>query len=277
MKFSDLYFLLVSFGTGLLASLTPCIYPMVPIILGVLQTQQYKSFIKNFLLSCSYVLGMSLVYATLGYIAAKSAILFGQWLNNLWIILIVILFLLYLAFSMFGFYEIKIPKIFIKRLDLKVGGSIFYSFIFGMISGTVVSPCLTPALVFVLGLVTKTANPILGFLSLWFFALGMGVLLILIGTFSTVINFLPRAGFWMIEIKKIFGFIMLAMCIYFLQPFFSFCFILKLYSILVFITSVYYFSTSNKNKLKIIFAILLVFLSLFLLSWSMIEKCKIIL
>ncbi len=274
MKFTGLYFVLASFFTGLFTSFTPCVYPMIPIILGILQTQKYKSFARNFLLSLSYVLGMSLVYAILGYFAATTSLMFGQWMANPWLIGVVIAFLVYLAFSMFGFYEIKVPAIFTKRSDVRVGGSIIYAFIFGMISGTVASPCLTPALVLILSFVAESANPVLGFFALWSFAMGLGVLLIVVGTFSAAINFLPRAGSWMIEVKKFFGFIMLGMCVYFLQPFFTSWMIFKMYAILAFITAIYYFSTSNKSKLKIAFAILLVILSFFLLSWSMVKNIK---
>jgi len=141
-----------------------------------------------------------------------------------------------------------------------------------MISGTVASPCLTPPLAVLLGFVAKQANPLLGFLTLWFFAMGMGVLLIIIGTFSTTASFLPASGGWMIEIKKIFGFVLLIMCVYFLQSFVSQVILFRLYAILVFIASLYYLITSRKSLPKIIFAFLLATLAGFLLLKGRREK-----
>ncbi|MBD3273107.1 hypothetical protein GF385_02035 [Candidatus Dependentiae bacterium] len=269
---SPIYLILLAFLIGIITSFTPCIYPMIPITLGILQTQASTSVWRNFLLSTFYVLGISTVYAILGYIAATTTMIFGQWLSNPWLILIVSIFFIYLAFSMFGYYEIKIPKFLTKRENVKVQGSLLYSFLFGMISGTVASPCLTPALAILLGFVTKIGNPIIGFFTLFSFALGIGVLLIAVGTFSTSLNLLPKAGTWMIEIKKFFGFVLLAMCIYLFQPFLGGNAALKLYAILSFIMGIYYFITSKKSKIKIIVGIFFILLSIFLISWGIKQK-----
>ena len=260
-----LYVLFFAFLAGVLTSFTPCIYPLIPITIGILQSQATPSLWNNFLLSFFYVCGMAFVYALLGYLAATTTIIFGQWLANPWLIAFVILVLIYLAFSMFGFYELKLPAFFTRKRDLKVGGSILYSFLFGMISGTVASPCLTPALVILLGFVTKSASPILGFFTLWFFAFGMGMLLLIIGTSSTTITLLPRSGLWMVEVKRFFGFLLLAMCIYFLQPFFRTATIFRMYAILSGVSSAYYFSTSKESKIKIVLGAVLAINCLFLL------------
>ncbi|MFA5074481.1 MAG: cytochrome c biogenesis protein CcdA [Candidatus Babeliales bacterium] len=257
--------LFFAFFSGILASFTPCIYPMIPITIGILQSQASSSLLRNFLLSLFYVLGIASIYAVLGYIVATTSIIFGQWLANPWIVAGVILLFLYLAFSMFGFYEIYMPAFMLKSKNINVRGSLFYSFIFGLVSGTIASPCLTPALAVILGFVAKTANPILGFLALFLFALGMGLLLIVIGTFSTTIFLLPRAGLWMLEVKKFFGFVLLGVCIYFLQPFISLQAMLKFYSILLLVASLFYFSTNKGNKIKIFLGIFLFILSILLL------------
>lgn len=271
---SMFYILVGAFLLGILASFTPCIYPMIPITLGILQTQASKSLWRNFFLAFSYVCGISVIYALLGYVAATTKIFFGQWMSNPFVIFFVVLFFLYLAFSMFGYYEIYVPKFLTKHKDIKVKGSFLYSFLFGMISGTVASPCLTPALAILLGYVAKVGNPIFGFLTLFSFAFGMGLLLIFIGTFSTTITLLPKSGAWMIEVKKFFGFMLLAVCIYFLQPFLGIYISLKLYAILSLIASVYYFSTAQKSRLKIIFGFLLAILFIFLLSLSLLKLSK---
>jgi thiol:disulfide interchange protein DsbD len=212
------YVLLLAFLSGILVSFTPCVYPMIPVTVGILQSQAVQSAWRNFGLTMSYVFGIATVHAVLGYLAATTSMIFGQWLSNPWFILFIILFFLYFAFSMFGFYEIYMPKFLLSGSGVQAKGSFFGSFIFGLISGTVASPCLTPVLAFLLGFVAKIANPVLGFLTLFVFALGMGMILIIVGSFSGVLSTLPKAGQWMDEIKKVFGFAMLAACIYVAQP-----------------------------------------------------------
>lgn len=223
---SYFYILFLSFLAGVFISFTPCVYPMIPITVGILQTQATASVIHNFLSSLLYVLGLAIVYAFLGAVSASTAIIFGQWTANPIFILFIILLFLYLAFSLFGFYEIKIPQFLTKTRDAQIQGpqaqnSLVQSFLLGFFSGAIASPCITPALAILLTLVADTGNPVLGFFSLFFFAFGMGTLLIIIGTISSALNALPKSGEWMLEIKKILGFMMIAMCIYFLRPLIS--------------------------------------------------------
>lgn len=269
---SPVYLIILAFLIGIITSFTPCVYPMIPITLGILQSQASTSMWRNFLLAGSYVLGISTVYAILGYIAATTTLIFGQWLNNPWLIFGVSLFFIYIAFSMFGYYEIKIPRFLATRDNVKVKGSFLYSFFFGMISGTVASPCLTPAIAILLGFVAKIGNPVLGFFTLFAFALGMGMLLLVVGTFSTTLNVLPKAGTWMVEIKKFFGFVLLGMCVYLLQPFLGGNAALKAYAALSLITGIYYLVKSQKNKFKIFIGIIFIAISIFLISWGIRQK-----
>ena len=271
---SKFFILVLAFLLGILASFTPCVYPMIPITIGILQAQAAPSLFRNFLLSLFYVMGIASVYALLGYVAATTTLMFGQWLANPWLIALIVLLFVYLAFSMFGFYEIYMPSFLTKRKGVKVKGSLLYSFLFGAISGIVASPCLTPALAILLSFIAKVGSPILGFLTLWFFAFGMGLLLIFVGTFSTTLAVLPRAGAWMVEIKKFFGFVLLVICVYFLQPFFQFSTILKMYAVLSAFAAIYYFSVAQKSKIKIVFGILLAIFCLILLSWSLSKRKK---
>ena len=220
-KLPLIYVLIIAFLIGIAASLTPCIYPMIPITMGILQSQASKSVWRNFILSTSYVAGIATVYAVLGYLAATTSLILGQWLANPWFIFFLILLFLYLAFSMFGFYEIYIPRFMTKGSNIKSNGSVLYTFLFGAISGTATSPCLTPALAILLGYVAKRGNPLIGFATLFTFSFGMGLLLIIIGTFSNSITTLPRAGAWMNEIKKFFGFLLIGVSVYFTQSFVS--------------------------------------------------------
>lgn len=210
--------IVIAFLAGIGTSFTPCMYPMIPITMGILQAQASSSVWSNFILALSYVLGLAMVYASLGYVAATSAIIFGKWAANPWFILFAVFIFLYLAGSMFGFYEIYLPSFLTKHREVSRGRSFMRSFLLGALSGTVASPCLTPPLAILLTFVAKRGNPLLGFMVLFAFALGMGLLLLLVGTFSSSLSLLPRAGTWMLEVKKFFGFVMMAMCVYIARP-----------------------------------------------------------
>jgi thiol:disulfide interchange protein DsbD len=234
------YILLLAFFAGILVSFTPCVYPMIPITAGILQSQAQRSFFYNILSSLAYITGIAVVYATLGYISATTSVMFGQWLASPWFIGFIVCFFLYAAGAMFGFYELYTPTFLQNRTGLQSKHSILNTFVFGLISGTVASPCLTPALAMLLGIVAKQANPFLGFLTLFSFSLGMGILLLVVGAFSSTMMMLPRAGAWMEQVKKLFGFFMLAVCIYFLQPFLGQAIVYWGYVLIAVIAMVYY-------------------------------------
>lgn len=203
---------------GIFMSLTPCIYPMIPITAGILQSQGSTSFLRNFFLALCYTLGMALTFAALGLSAAYTGKVFGSLMANPIIILLIVALLVYLAFSMMGVYEMYIPRIMQPKHLSGKKGSALSAFIFGAASGTFASPCLSPGLVLLLSIVTSLQNGFLGFVLLFAFGVGVSIPLLIIGTFSGALNMLPRAGMWMVEIKRIFGFIMLCMAVYFLKP-----------------------------------------------------------
>lgn len=202
---------------GLLLSLTPCIYPMIPITVGILQAQAHKSIGRNFLISLSYTFGIATTFAMLGLFAAYTGQMFGNFMAKPSVILTIVALLIYLAGSMIGLYEMYTPR-FLQNSNTSIkGGSFATAFIFGAMSGTVASPCLSPGLLLLLTLVTTLANKFMGFALLFAFGIGLSLPLLIIGTFSNSLNVLPRAGMWMVDIKQFFGFVMLAMCLYFLQ------------------------------------------------------------
>ncbi len=207
--------LLIAFLLGLLLSLTPCIYPMIPITIGILQAQGAPSLGRNFSLALAYTLGIATTFAILGLAAALAGQAFGSFMNNPIVILLIVALLIYSALSLFGFYEMKAPR-FMQRGSSTQGGSLLAAYIFGAASGTVASPCLSPGLLFMLTLVATLKSYWTGFILLFSFAVGLSIPLLIIGTFSGAINVLPRAGSWMLEIKYLFGFMMLGMCFYFL-------------------------------------------------------------
>jgi len=265
--------LFASFVAGVLASFTPCIYPMLPITMGIITAQGAQSMFVNFFLSLSYGLGIATVYASLGYLTVKTNLMFGQWLGNPLFISTMIVFFLYLAFSMFGFYEMYTPRFLQAQSNTKYkGGSFTYSFMFGIITGAAASPCLTPALALLLGFAAKQNNPLIGFGVLFAFAMGLSMLLIVLGTFSSAISLIPRAGAWMNEVKKVFGFLLLGVCVYFLQPIASDMCINGLYLIISLTAGLYYGVYSRRSST---FKIPFVLLSTLLFTTSLLIAAEI--
>lgn len=209
-------FLLV-FILGLLMSFTPCIYPMIPITVGVLQTTGAHSLWRSFALAGSYTLGISTTFALLGLLASIGGMQFGSLMANPVVLLSIAAVLVYLGFSMFGWYELSIPQFLQSGRALKKRGSLLSAFVFGALSGTVASPCVSPGLALLLTRAAALKNNFLGFLLLFTFGVGSSLPLLFIGTFSSSINMLPRAGMWMIEVKKIFGFLLLGTALYYLH------------------------------------------------------------
>ena len=232
--------ILLSLLLGILLSLTPCIYPMIPITVGILQAQGSKSVFYNFFLALTYTVGISITFAALGLIAAFTGQLFGSILANPLFVIVLVLILIYLAFSMFGFYEIYIPKFLQQREGVSAKGTILSTFLFGVVSGTIASPCVSPGLVLLLSIVIAIGSKAIGFIMLFAFGLGLGFPLLLVGTFSGSINKLPKAGAWMIEIKKIFGIMMFGVCFYFLGNILPWYVILWMISLFSLLTGTYY-------------------------------------
>lgn len=212
------YYLFAAFVAGLFVSFTPCIYPMIPITAGIIHPQA-SSLATSFILSLIYVLGMASIYAVLGYIVAISGGFFGAWMGSPWVIAIIVGFLVYMALATLGFYEMHIPRLFSRLPAMQTKGSYLYTFLAGALSGTVASPCVSPALFALLTFAALSERPILGFFLLLSFALGMSAVLLLVGTFAGITAHLPRAGSWMVHIKYAMGFILLAVAISMLLPF----------------------------------------------------------
>lgn len=239
--------LLVAFILGVLLSLTPCIYPMIPITVGVLQSTQNKSVLRNFAVACAYTLGISCTFAIFGFITAVGSRVFGELQNTAWIALPLIALLIYLGLSMFGLYEMYVPKFMQPKTGPVKGGSFTSAFVFGALSGTIASPCLSPGLALILAHVakiTQTGNILSyldGFFMLFFFGIGSSLPLLIIGTFSTSLNILPKAGLWMVEVKRLLGLMLLLMAFYQLEKFIPW-FILSWFIVAFLLaTGIYYF------------------------------------
>lgn len=215
---TDSFFMqiMLSMLLGLLLSLTPCIYPMIPITIGILQANSGGSVFHNILRALAYTCGIATTFALLGLASAYTGTLFGSYMASSYVIIPLVILLLYFAGTMLGLYEMYIPRSF-QQTTTTQGGSLFAAFSFGAASGTVASPCLSPGLVLLLGIVSTTGNPLTGFLLLFAFGIGLSIPLLLIGTFSSSLHVLPRAGMWMVYIKQLCGLVMIGICIYLLK------------------------------------------------------------
>ncbi|MBP1767289.1 MAG: dsbD [Candidatus Aminicenantes bacterium] len=211
-------FLLVFLG-GLALNLTPCVYPLIPITISYFGGQAEGKKGGTAIHAGLYVIGMAATYSVLGSIAAFTGSLFGAALQYPAVLLFIAAILVLLSLSMFDVYELRMPA-FLNRL---AGGSqrgYLGTFFMGLTVGIVAAPCIGP---FVLGLLTYVGNRgsvLLGFSLFFVLALGLGVPFLFLGMFSGSLSKLPRSGAWMVWVRKIFGFILLAMAVYFLKTLF---------------------------------------------------------
>jgi thiol:disulfide interchange protein DsbD len=239
--------ILLVFLLGILFSLTPCIYPMIPITVGILQASGSTSLLRNFAISLTYVTGIATTFAGLGLLAAGTGQVFGAFMSNPLVILMLVALLIYFALSMLGLYEMYIPKSLQQNKTTVQNGSLFSIFIFGLVSGSVASPCLSPGLVLLLSIVTSLSSAFLGFSLLFAFGLGLGLPLLIIGTFSSSINMLPRAGMWMVEVKKLTGLLLLGMCFYFLKAIVPLAYLLPAFALFLLLIGVALFYDAHKT------------------------------
>jgi thiol:disulfide interchange protein DsbD len=207
--------LLLLFGWGLALNLTPCVYPVIPLTVSFFGGQAQGQGRRTLLLASVYVLGMATMYSALGVAAALSGRLFGVALQSPWVLGVVALVLVLLAFSMFGYYDIQMPTALMQKAGARKGVAGAYAM--GLLVGVVAAPCVGPVVLGLLAFVAATQDALLGFLFFFVLSLGLGLPFLVLAAFSGRIAALPRAGAWMEGVKKIFGWILLAMAAYFLR------------------------------------------------------------
>lgn len=219
-KAGTFFAFLFVFVAGILTSLTPCVYPMIPITLAVLGTKtSTHNYWRGFLISFSYVSGIGVMFSSLGVIAATSGQIFGSLLGHPLVISFISLVFFLMALSMFGVFEFSAPLwLQDKAIHLKSKGKYVSAFVTGIIAGIVAAPCVGPVIVSILTHVAQTKNVLYGFFLLFFYSFGMGLIFLALGTFSQLTRFLPKSGIWMIRVKYAFGIIMLIMSFYYVSP-----------------------------------------------------------
>ena len=217
------FWLIVSFffGAGLLLALTPCVFPMIPILSGIIVGRGRQiTHAHAFLLSLAYVLGMAVTYAIVGVAAGYSGSLLSNALQTPWVLGGFAALFVLLALSMFGLYELQLPAALQSRLsdtsNRLHGGHLSGVFAMGALSAIIMGPCVAAPLAGALLYISQTHDAVLGGTALFVLALGMGVPLLLIGTSAGTL--LPKAGPWMEGVKKFFGVTMLALAIWIVMP-----------------------------------------------------------
>jgi thiol:disulfide interchange protein DsbD len=205
------------FGAGVLTSLTPCVYPMIPITAGILGGAGAvgRSRRTTVLHTGLYVVGLALVYAVLGLIAGLTGSLFGTISSNPWAYFSFGVLLLLAALAMLDVFPVAAPDQLLAWAGRAGGQSPLGVFLMGATSGLVAAPCGAPAFAAVLTWVSGTQSAAWGFVYLFVFSLGMTVLLVAVGLSAGTLAALPRAGRWMVVIKKGAGMVMLAMGAYY--------------------------------------------------------------
>jgi thiol:disulfide interchange protein DsbD len=222
LDISSLFAIPAAYIAGVLISFTPCVYPIIPIQLGFIGGRtvtassrgESQLSLKGLTLSVVFVLGMSVVYAALGAFAALTGTLFGIWASSPWTQIFVGNVILLLSLSMFGLFEIQAPQ-FLMRMNPKKHTGYLSAFFVGAVSGLVVGPCTAPALGATLAFVGTRGEVLFGIVVLFAFALGMGTLMVVLGTFTGALSILPKSGGWMKNIKIGFGIVMLLLAEYY--------------------------------------------------------------
>ena len=225
LRNADLWLVVASFfGFGLLLSLTPCVFPMIPILSGIIvgsgRDGHGVSHARGFVLSLAYVLGMAVTYATAGVAAGLTGTLLSSALQNVWVLGGFALVFVVLSLSMFGFYELQFPSFLQSKVSEGAshikGGSMFGVALMGALSAIIVGPCVAAPLAGALLYIGQSGDAVLGGAALFCMAFGMGVPLLAVGLSAGTL--LPKSGAWMESVKKAFGVILLATALWIISP-----------------------------------------------------------
>ena len=234
--------LIIFFGAGLLLAFTPCVFPMIPILSGIIVGQGKDiTTSKAFYLSLVYVLAMALTYTIVGILVGLSGENIQAWFQNPWIIGSFVAIFVALSFSMFGFYDLQMPASIQSKLtnisNSQQGGNIAGVAIMGFLSALIVGPCVTAPLVGALIYIAETGDAVLGGMALFSLSMGMGAPLLLIG--ASAGKFLPKAGAWMDAVKAVFGVLLLGLAIWLLERVAPAAATMALWAALIIVSAIY--------------------------------------
>jgi thioredoxin:protein disulfide reductase len=200
-----LFPLILAILAGFLASLSPCVYPLIPITLSIMGARKYENHLQGFLVALAYVTGMSVLYTILGVSFAFIGILLGSTMQHPLILIFLAIIFITLSLSMLEAFDFVLPEKLSKKL-IQIGGQGFKgAFLMGLVAGIVAAPCTGPILGAILALIAQEKNLYMGILLMLSFSIGMGLPFLILATFSSAISRIPKSGHWMKKIKYILG------------------------------------------------------------------------
>lgn len=255
---SFLVSLLIFFGLGVGLAFTPCVFPMFPILSGIIAGQQNLTIKKGLYLAFIYVQGMALTYSLLGLVVASMGVQFQAYLQHPSVLIATSIIFVLLACAMFGWINLQLPASWTSKLtevsNKQKSGNVFGVFAMGLLSGLIASPCTTAPLTGALLYVAQTGDLFIGFITLYVLSLGMGLPLLVIGASGG--KLLPKAGAWMDMVKVIFGFILLSIPLILLERIVELSVVLQLAGVLLVILAAYLrfqYLNNGSNQAKSIF------------------------
>lgn len=204
-----LWTFVVIFFIGLALNLTPCVYPMISVTVSIFGGQTDTNITRVFFKALTYVLGIATMYSVLGVMAALSGGLFGGILQSPFVLAGIGILLLALALSMFGLYEIQMPYWLTSKLGGQNASGFIGVYISGLVVGVFAAPCIGPPIIALLAFVGSKGDPVFGFWSFFILSMGLGFPYLILGTFSGLLQKLPKSGVWMVWVKKVFGIVLI--------------------------------------------------------------------
>lgn len=211
------YAIIAFFIFGLALNLTPCVYPVIPITVGYFGGQRDRRKGSVFIIALFYVIGIALVFSILGLISGLAGKQWGFLFQNPWFVVVITVIILAMAASMFGAFEIAIPA----WLSNSVGKSrqgVVGTFVMGLTVGVVIAPCAAGIIIGLVGLVAKLGIVAKGTLLFFIMGLGLGLPYLILATFSSLLNKIPKSGMWMVWVRKVFGVLLVGVALYFFLP-----------------------------------------------------------
>ncbi len=207
------------FIAGLLVNLTPCVYPMLTVTASLFKPKKgvQEDLRHSFLKALAYFLGIAVMYSSLGYFAASTGKIFGSALQNSWVLGAVALMMFLLALSMFGHFELRVSSELLSRLSNLRKANYLGLFASGLLVGVFAAPCIGPPVIGLLAAVAENGNPQFGLTAFFIFSCGLGLPYLLLGTFSGLVNKLPKAGNWLKWVERMFGVILLGFSVFYLS------------------------------------------------------------
>lgn len=209
--------LALAFGAGFLTSLSPCVYPLIPITLTIMGARRFENHWQGFFVALSYVSGMTLVYASLGAIFASIGMIAGSVMQQPMFLIAVAFVFALMSLSLFGVINVVIPQKLLTKLSSVGGSGKRGAFLMGMVAGVLAAPCTGPVLGFILTLIANNSNLAHGIILMLAFSVGMGLPFLILGSFFSSVARLPKSGPWMDGIKNFLGAIILGTAFYYLS------------------------------------------------------------